>query len=141
MTSHASQKPQESLTSNIYLNLYFSKIISKYQLTFQCFDTVGGRQEGHPACKNGGWWRWALVSADGVAPSQMVGVSASVNFPCTIKSRSSLLAPAHQGGPGKRAVKWLWWFSRCKYSYLNGHSITKRPLVEQQFKYCWYDCP
>ena len=25
-------------------------------------------------------------------------------FPCTIKSRSSLLAPAHPGGPGKRAV-------------------------------------
>jgi len=32
-------------------------------------------------------------------------VSASVNLPCTIKSRSSLLAPAHPGGPGKRAVK------------------------------------
>ena len=29
-------------------------------------------------------------------------------FPCTIKSRSSLLAPAHLGGPGKRAVKRLW---------------------------------
>ena len=29
-------------------------------------------------------------------------------FPCTIKSRSSLLAPAHPGGPGKRAVKPLW---------------------------------
>ena len=29
-------------------------------------------------------------------------------FPCTIKYRSSLLAPAHLGGPGKRAVKWLW---------------------------------
>jgi len=28
-------------------------------------------------------------------------------FPCTIKSRSSILAPAHPGGPGKRAVKWL----------------------------------
>ena len=28
-------------------------------------------------------------------------------FPCTMKSRSSLLAPAHPGGPGKRAVKWL----------------------------------
>jgi len=28
--------------------------------------------------------------------------------PCTIKSRSSLLAPAHPDGPGKRAVKWLW---------------------------------
>jgi len=28
-------------------------------------------------------------------------------FPCTIKSRSSLLAPAHPGGPGKRVVKRL----------------------------------
>jgi len=41
-------------------------------------------------------------------PSQMVGVSASVNLRCTIKSRSSLLALAHVGGPGKRAVKRLW---------------------------------
>jgi len=29
----------------------------------------------------GGWWRWALVSPDGVAPSRIVGVSASVNLP------------------------------------------------------------
>jgi len=28
-------------------------------------------------------------------------------FPCTVESRSSLLAPAHSGGPGKRAVKRL----------------------------------
>jgi len=28
-----------------------------------------------------GWWRWALVSPDGVAPSQMVSVSVSVNLP------------------------------------------------------------
>jgi len=28
-----------------------------------------GRQEGHPVRKNmGEWWRWALVSLDGVAP-------------------------------------------------------------------------
>ena len=27
-----------------------------------------------------GWWRWALVSPDGVAPSRMVSVSASVNL-------------------------------------------------------------
>jgi len=32
-------------------------------------------------------------------------------FFCTIKSRGSLLAPAHPGGPGKGAVKWLW----CKH--------------------------
>jgi len=36
--------------------------------------------------------------------------------PCTIKSICSLLAPAHPGGPGKRAVKRLcgvvwWWLS------------------------------
>jgi len=37
----------------------------------------------------GGWWRWALVSPDGVAPSQMV----------------SLLAPAHPGGPGRKGRK------------------------------------
>jgi len=29
-------------------------------------------------------------------------------FPCTMKSRSSLLALAHPGGPGKSAVKQLW---------------------------------
>jgi len=28
--------------------------------------------------------------------------------PCTIKSRSSLLAPAHPGGPGKMVIKRLW---------------------------------
>jgi len=53
-------------------------------------------------------------SPDGVALSRMVGVPASVIFSCTIKSRNSLLAPAHPGGPGKRAVKRLWcgvWFS------------------------------
>jgi len=30
--------------------------------------------------------------------------------PCTIKSTSSLLAPAHLGGPGEGAAKWLWWY-------------------------------
>ena len=29
----------------------------------------------------GGWWRWALVSLDGVASSRLVGMSASVNLP------------------------------------------------------------
>jgi len=28
-----------------------------------------------------GWWNWALLSPDGVTPSRMVSVSASVNFP------------------------------------------------------------
>jgi len=40
---------------------------------------MGGRKGIRPV-KNGGWW-WALVSLDGVVPSRMVGVSASVNLP------------------------------------------------------------
>jgi len=66
------------------------------------------RHERHLACKNmGRWWRWALDSPDGVLPSPLVSVSAMplLIFHCTIKSRSSLLAPAHLGGPGKRAIK------------------------------------
>jgi len=64
---------------------------------------------------HGGWWRWALVSPDGVAPSWMVTWSVCLPlliFPCTIKShsRSSLLALAHLGDAGQRAVKQLWWW-------------------------------
>jgi len=51
-------------------------------MIFSALTLLIGRLEGHLACKNmGGWWRWALVSTDGVAPSWMVGVSASVNLP------------------------------------------------------------
>jgi len=76
---------------------------------FSALTLLVGRQEGHPACKKmGGWQRWALVSPDGVAPSRTVGVSASVNLPLHHKVISSLLAPAHPGGPGKTAVKRLW---------------------------------
>jgi len=42
-------------------------------------------------------------SLDGVAPSRMVVVSASVNLLFhPIESRGSLLALAHPGGPGKK---------------------------------------
>jgi len=51
----------------------------------------------------------SLVSPDGVAPIWMVSVSAHVIFPCTIKFRRRLLllAPAHLGSPGRRAIKQL----------------------------------
>jgi len=42
---------------------------------------LGGRKGIRPVKKMGGWWRWALVSPDGVASSWMVSVSASVNLP------------------------------------------------------------
>jgi len=69
---------------------------------------------GHPACKkwgNGGgghclvWMEWR--------PSGWSVCLPLLIFPCTIKSRSSLLAPAHPGGPGKKdrktVVVWWWW--------------------------------
>jgi len=60
-----------------------------------------GRQEGHLACKKmGGWCRWALVSPDGVAPSWMVCVSASVNLPVHHKVQKF---SSGTGSPG-----WSW---------------------------------
>jgi len=69
-----------------------------------------GRQEGHPACKkmgDGGGGHW-LVQMEWRPAGWSVFLPLLI-FPCTIKSRSSLLAPAHPGGPRKRAVKQLWW--------------------------------
>jgi len=57
-----------------------------------------------------------LISLDGVAPTQIVSVTASCYPPLHHKSRRSfLLAPAHTDGPRKRAIKWLW---RRSMSYL-----------------------
>ena len=51
-------------------------------------------------------------------------------FPCTIKSRNSLLAPAHLGGPGKRAIKQLWWCGvRLKWRILVNSKIWGRQFV------------
>ena len=49
--------------------LYFTVLY----IAFSALTLLVGRQEGHPACtKMGGWWRWALVSPDGVVPTQVV---------------------------------------------------------------------
>ena len=45
-----------------------------------------------------GWWRWALVSPDGVVPSRMVSVSASVNLP--------LLRKVHKVSSGTGSPGW-----------------------------------
>jgi len=91
--------------------LSFNISVRHHWVAFSALTLFVGWQEGHAACKKyGGWWRWALVSPDGVAPTRMVCVSASVYLPLHHKVQSSLLALAHPGGPGKRAVKWLWWY-------------------------------
>jgi len=53
-------------------------------VAFSALTLLVGRQEGHLPLKiwgDGGGGHWLVVSLNGVAPSQMVGVSASVNLP------------------------------------------------------------
>jgi len=70
-----------------------------------------GLQKGHPVCKNmgdGGDRHW-LVRMQWLPAGWSVCLPLLIfpKFPCTIKSISSLLAPAHPRSPGKRAVKRL----------------------------------
>jgi len=60
-------------------------------------------------------------------------------FPRTIKSRSSLLALAHPGGHGKRAVKQLWWWwCHCSHCHASRHSVmVVRQLVLDQTRPYW----
>jgi len=73
-------------------------------------------QEGHLTCKKmGGWWRWALLSPDGLAPSWMVGVSAPVNLPLQHKvQKFSSGTGSARWSPKKgrkMVVVWWWWWS------------------------------
>jgi len=76
-------------------------------VAFSALTLLVERQEGHPACdkygEDGGGGHW-LVQMEWCSAGWSVCLPLLI-FPCTIKSRSSLLAPAHPGGPGKWAVK------------------------------------
>jgi len=64
--------------------------------------------------KNRGWWRWALVSLDGVVPSRMVCVSASVNFPLhheVQKFASGTGSPGWSRKKGRKTVV-VWYVKR-----------------------------
>jgi len=74
-------------------------------VAFSALTLLVGRQEGHPACKkwdDGGGGHW-LVHMEWRPAGWSVCLPLLI-FHCTIKSRSSLLAPTHQGVPGKRAI-------------------------------------
>ena len=64
-------------------------------------------------CCAGGWWRWALVSPDGVAPSRMDGVSAYVNLPLHHKVQKFSSGTGSPGWSRKKGremvVVWWWW--------------------------------
>ena len=65
---------------------------------------LGGRKGIRPV-KNGGWWRWALVSPDGVAPSLMAGLSASVNLPLHHKVQKFSSGTSSPGWSWKKGHK------------------------------------
>jgi len=91
----------------------FSCLSQVISFAFSAYDFSALR---HPACKkwgDGGGGHW-LVRMEWRPAGWSVCLPVLI-FPCTIKSRNSLLAPAHPDGRGKRAVKWLW----CGISFGN----------------------
>ena len=62
-------------------------------------------QQSTAKTARGGWWRWALVSADGEAPSRMVGVSASVNLPLHYKVQKFSSGTSSHGWSWKKGRK------------------------------------
>ena len=91
-------------------------LLTYLHVAFSALTLLAVRQEGHPKCKkwgDGGGGHF-LVRMEWRPPGRSVCLPL-LAFPSTIKSRSSLLAPAHLGRPGKRAVKWLWWLLTCFY--------------------------
>jgi len=102
-----------------------------YRVAFSVLTLLVGRQEGHPVCKiMGGWWRWALVSPDGVVPSRMVCVSASVNLPLHHKVQKFSSGTGSSGWSRKKGRKtvvvwWCWWSIVAKRSPI---SVADEPL-------------
>jgi len=88
-------------------------------IAFSALTLLVRRQEGHPACKKwGGWWRLALVSPDGVAPSRMVGVSASVNLPLHHEVQKFSSGSGSPGWSWKRGSKVVVCLSVCEHQLL-----------------------
>jgi len=99
-------------------------------VTFSALTLLVGRQEGHPACKKwgdgeGGHW---LVWTEWRPAGWFVCLPLLI-FPCTIKSRSSLLATAHAGGPGKRAVKQLYCGGYCERKQTDKETDTAENIM------------
>jgi len=76
---------------------------------FSALTLLVGRQEGHPACKKIEWWGAGVViclerDAD-LHMAQLMLLPLTVSCFIKIQIGFTFLVPAHQGSPGKRAVK------------------------------------
>ena len=68
-----------------------------------------GQQEGHLACKKTQWWGAGMViclerGAD-LHMAQLMPLPLTVSCFSKIQIAFTFLVPAHQGSPGKRAIK------------------------------------
>jgi len=92
---------------------------------------LGGRKGIRPVKNMAGWWRWALVSPDGVAPSWMVAVSASVNLPLHHKVQKFSSGTGSPGWSGKKGRKMvvMWWNEPYLPPFTPSQSITAHWLV------------
>jgi len=74
---------------SVNLSLTIALINPAYLVSVPHQYKLGGLwQEGHLVKKWWGWQRWGTNSMDGMASSQIVSVSASVIFLCTIKPKA-----------------------------------------------------
>jgi len=110
-TDHTSPKPEWNAynQNKLFMHVYTICYIYEHWTALAAFSALTlfiGWQEGHPAHKNMGdnGGGHCLVRMEW-CPARWSVCLPLLIFPCTIKSRSCLLAPAHPGGPRKRAVK------------------------------------
>jgi len=106
----------------VYVVSSFS-IVTHRDVIFKCPVQAPGINVPLIHCKKyGAWWRWALVSPNGVAPSRMVGVSPSVNLPLHHKVQkfsSGTGSPAWSRKKGhKMVVVWWWWLICWSWCYV-----------------------
>jgi len=98
----------------------------------QCFDTVGwaaGRASGpQKIWGDGGGWHW-LVRLEWRPAGWSMCLLLLISS-CTIKSRSSLLAPDRE----ERAVKWLWSWYLVYFEIYKIHSTILWPFFQNYLR-------
>jgi len=85
---------------HVVMVFYMQFTVLKLKFQHSCFGFMGG------------WWRWALVGPDRVVPSQIVGMSASVNLPLHHKVQkfsSGTSSPGWSGKKGRKMVIVVLW--------------------------------
>jgi len=108
-------KYMQKRSNLVHICLYFCYFNMSLVL-WHCW--LGGRKGIQPV-KMGEWWKVGTGQSvcSGAQPAGWC--LPLLIFPCSIKPRSSLLAPAHPVGPGKRATKWLWWWCGVSATWNN----------------------